>query len=42
MAPILTYTMDELLAFAPAFYKRWLWRYFDYKKVELPNVESNY
>ena len=31
--------MDELLEYAPSFIKRRLWRYFDFKKVELPVVE---
>jgi len=41
MAPILTYTMDELLEFAPAILKDDCVDIFDYKKVELPEVESN-
>lgn len=41
MAPILTYTMDELLAFAPAFIKEDCEDIFDYKKFDLPSVKSN-
>jgi isoleucyl-tRNA synthetase len=40
IAPILTYTMDELLEFAPAILKDGCADIFDYKKVELPDVES--
>jgi isoleucyl-tRNA synthetase len=40
IAPILTYTMDELLAFAPAFLKGDCKDIFDYEKVELPVVQS--
>jgi isoleucyl-tRNA synthetase len=38
---ILTYTMDELLEYAPEFIKDGAKDIFDYKKVELPVVESN-
>ena len=41
MAPILTYTMDELLAFSPAFIKEDCEDIFDYKKFDLPDVQSN-
>lgn len=41
MAPILTYTMDELLAYAPAFIKEDCEDIFDYKKFDLPSVKSN-
>ncbi|WP_122893380.1 isoleucine--tRNA ligase [Arcobacter peruensis] len=41
LACILTYTMDELLSFAPAFLKEDCNDIFDYKKVELPEVEVN-
>ncbi len=37
---ILTYTMDELLEYAPEFIKDGAKDIFDYKKVELPVVES--
>ena len=39
LACILTYTMDELLSFAPAFLKEDCKDIFDYKKVELEEVE---
>ena len=38
---ILTYTMDELLEYAPAFIKGDAKDIFDYEKVELPVVESS-
>ena len=41
LACILTYTMDELLEFAPAFIKDGCEDIFDFKKVELPVVESS-
>ncbi|MFY9087900.1 isoleucine--tRNA ligase [Arcobacter aquimarinus] len=41
MAPILTYTMDELLEFAPKILRDDCVDIFDYKKVVLPEVESN-
>jgi len=41
LAPILTYTMDELLSFAPKFMKEDCEDIFDYKKVELPSIESS-
>ena len=41
IAPILTYTMDELLSFAPNFIKGDCEDIFDYEKVVLPNVEIN-
>jgi len=41
MAPILTYTMDELLEFAPAILKDGCDDIFDYKKVVLPEVKSD-
>ncbi|MBD3830853.1 MAG: isoleucine--tRNA ligase, partial [Arcobacter sp.] len=40
LACILTYTMDELLEYAPAFIKDGCEDIFDFKKVELPEVES--
>jgi len=39
LAPILTYTMDELLTYAPKFIKKDCQDIFDYTKVELPIVE---
>ena len=41
IACILTYTMDELLEFAPSFIKGNAKDVFDYEKVILPEVESN-
>jgi len=38
---ILTYTMDELLEYAPEFIKDGAKDVFDYKRVELPVVETN-
>ncbi|QKF58675.1 isoleucine--tRNA ligase [Aliarcobacter lanthieri] len=41
MACILTYTMDELLEYAPAIIKEDSKDIFDFKKFELPEVDSN-
>ncbi|WP_321468667.1 isoleucine--tRNA ligase [Halarcobacter sp.] len=41
LACILTYTMDELLEFAPSFIKGEAKDIFDFEKVVLPEVESN-
>ena len=41
LAPILTYTMDELLTYAPEFIKQDCTDIFDYVKVELPSIENN-
>ncbi|MFY4765240.1 hypothetical protein ACOTWG_11135, partial [Aliarcobacter butzleri] len=41
LACILTFTMDEVLEFAPAFIKDGCEDIFDVKKVELPAVESS-
>ncbi len=41
IACILTYTMDELIEYAPAFIKGDAKDIFDFEKVELPIVESN-
>jgi len=41
LAPILTYTMDELLTYAPEFIKADCKDIFDYTKVELPSIENN-
>ncbi|XOB62923.1 isoleucine--tRNA ligase [Campylobacterota bacterium DY0563] len=41
LACILTYTMDELLEFAPSFIKGEAKDIFDFEKVILPEVESN-
>lgn len=41
VAPILTYTMDEILEFTPNFIKEDAKNIFDYKKYNLPNVTSN-
>ncbi|WP_320036285.1 isoleucine--tRNA ligase [Halarcobacter sp.] len=41
LACILTYTMDELLEFAPTFIKGEAKDIFDFEKVILPEVESN-
>ena len=41
LAPILTYTMDELLTYAPSFIKEDAKDIFDFKKYTLPKVESN-
>ncbi|MBI3873625.1 MAG: class I tRNA ligase family protein, partial [Arcobacter sp.] len=41
LAPILTYTMDELLSFAPDFIKNGAKDIFDYKKYVLPTIESS-
>ncbi len=40
LACILTYTMDELLEYAPSFIKENASDIFDYKRVELPEVKS--
>ena len=40
LAPILTYTMDELLTYAPSFIKDEAKDIFDFEKYTLPNVES--
>ena len=42
LAPILTYTMDELLAYAPAFIKGDSEDIFDYKKYVLPKIDSTF
>jgi len=41
LAPILTYTMDELLEYAPEFIKDGAKDIFDYKKYIIPSVEFN-
>ena len=41
LAPILTYTMDELLEYAPNFIKGDCEDIFDFKKYVIPNIESN-
>jgi len=41
LAPILTYTMDELLTYAPDFMKENCSDIFDYKKTELPFIENS-
>ena len=41
LAPILTYTMDELLSFAPEFIKNGAVDIFDYKKYVLPSLSSD-
>lgn len=41
LAPILTYTMDELLTYAPNFIKDGAKDIFDYKKYTLPNITSS-
>jgi hypothetical protein len=41
MAPILTYTMDELLEFAPEILKDGCDDIFDYKKIVLPEIKSD-
>lgn len=41
LACILTYTMDELLDYAPAIIKGSCEDIFDFEKYDLPNVESN-
>jgi isoleucyl-tRNA synthetase len=41
LAPILTYTMDELLEYAPSFIKDDANDIFDYKKYSLPTVDSD-
>ena len=41
LAPILTYTMDELLSFAPEFIKNGAEDIYDYKKYVLPAVVSD-
>jgi len=41
LACILTYTMDELLQYAPKFIKGNAKDIFDFEKVELPEIESN-
>ncbi len=41
LACILTYTMDELLEYAPSFIKEKASDIFDYEKIELPKVKSN-
>ncbi len=40
LAPILTYTMDELLSFSPEFIKNGAEDIYDYKKYTLPMVDS--
>jgi isoleucyl-tRNA synthetase len=42
LAPILTYTMDELLEYAPAFIKGDAKDIYDYEKYTLPTVESTF
>jgi len=42
LACILTYTMDELLEYAPAFIKGEAKDIYDYEKVELPSVTSTF
>lgn len=42
LAPILTYTMDELLEYAPLFIKEDCKDIFDYKKFDLPFIESSF
>jgi len=39
LAPILTYTMDELLTYAPEFIKQDCADIFDYTKAELPSID---
>ena len=41
LACILTYTMDELIAYAPSFIKGEAKDIFDFDKAEIPEVESN-
>ncbi|MGB6327467.1 MAG: isoleucine--tRNA ligase [Halarcobacter sp.] len=41
LACILTYTMDELIEYAPAFIKGDAKDIFDFKKTEIPELESN-
>ncbi len=41
LAPILTYTMDELLEYAPEFLKEGVDNIFDVKKYDLPEVSLN-
>lgn len=42
VAPVLTYTMDELLEYAPSFIKDDCKNVFDYKYVRLPEVKSDF
>ncbi len=40
LAPILTYTMDELISYAPSFIKEDIQDIFDFSKYTLPEVDS--
>ena len=41
LAPILTYTMDEIIEYSPEVVKNGISDIFDFKKYRLPEVESN-